>query len=91
MPLAGCIESYLGLLAEVRREFQAVDVALVIAYYDDGMDWVELNVCQPGFLFVHHYLMADRLVFVDIEVKNVNLKKSAWKEYFWSHYDTLEL
>lgn len=30
---------------------------------------------QLGLLFGHHWLLADGLIFVDVEVKNMNLKK----------------
>lgn len=68
-------EPYLGFLPEVRREFEAGDIASVITHYDDRIDGIKLNVCQLGLLFGHHWLLADSLIFVDVEVKNMNLKK----------------
>ncbi len=67
-------DSYLGFLAEVRWEFEAADVASVIAHYDDGMDGIKLNMSQLG-LFGHHSLLAESLIFADVEVKDMNLKK----------------
>lgn len=41
------------------------------------MDGIELNSSQLGLLFVHHLLLADGLMSVDAEVKNMNLKKTS--------------
>lgn len=60
---------------EVWREFQAGDLALVITYYDDRLGWIERDVSQLGLHFGPHLLLADGLIFVDVEVKNVNLKE----------------
>lgn len=68
-------DSYLGFLAEVRGEFEADDIASVIAHDDDRIDGIKLNVSQLRLLFGHHWLLADGLIFVDAEVKNMNLKK----------------
>lgn len=66
--------SYLGFLAEVGRQFEAGDAALVVAHDDDGVDGVELDVRQHGLLPGHHHLLADGLVLVDAEVKHVHLR-----------------
>lgn len=68
-------DSYLGFLAKVGGEFEAGDVASVIAHYDDRMDGVKLDASQLALLFGHHGRLADGLIFVDVEVKNMNLKK----------------
>lgn len=47
-------DSYLGFLAEVRGEFEAGDIASVIAHYDDRIDGIKLDVSQLGLLFGHH-------------------------------------
>lgn len=74
MHLPGWVWSYLGLLAEVGREFEAGDGALVIAHDDDGVDGVELDMCQHGLLPGHHHLLADGLVLVDAQVEHVHLQ-----------------
>lgn len=68
-------DSYLGFLAEVGGQFEAGDASLVVAHDDDRVDGVELDVRQHSLLPGHHHLLADGLVFVDAEVKNVNLRK----------------
>ena len=73
-----CIEitvPYLGFLPEVRREFEAGNIASVITHDDNGINGIKLYMSQLGILFGHHWLLADSLIFVDVEVKNVNLKK----------------
>lgn len=71
-------DSNLRLLAEVGREFEAGNIASVITHYDDRIDGIKLDVSQLGLLSGHHRLLADRLVFVDVEVKNVNLKNNPY-------------
>lgn len=66
--------SYLGFLAEVGRQFEAGDAALVVGHDDDGVDGVELDVRQHGLLPGHHHLLADGLVLVDAEVEHVHLQ-----------------
>lgn len=66
-------DSYLRCLAEVRGEFETGDRASVIAHDDYWIDGIKLNVSQLGLLFGHHLLLADCLIFVDVEVKNMNL------------------
>ena len=41
-------DSDLGFLAEVRGQFEAGDVASVVAHGDDGIDGVEFQVRQLG-------------------------------------------
>lgn len=65
---------YLGFLAEVGRQFEAGDAALVVGHDDDGVDGVELDVRQHGLLPGHHHLLADGLVLVDAEVEHVHLQ-----------------
>lgn len=46
---------------------------MVVPNDDDGMLRVELDVRQLGLLFGHHRLLANGLVFVDAQVKDVDL------------------
>lgn len=69
------LNPYLWLLPEVRGEFEASDIALVIPHYDDGIDGIKLNVSQLSLLFSHHWLLADSVIFVDAEIKHVNLEE----------------
>lgn len=73
--------AYLGFLAEVGRQFEAGDAALVVGHDDDGVDGVELDVRQHGLLPGHHHLLADGLVLVDAEVEHVHLQ--AGKRKMW--------
>lgn len=68
-----CKDSYLRFLAKVGGEFKTSDVAPVISNYDDRMDGVELDASRLC-LFCHHCLLANGLIFVDSEVKNMNLR-----------------
>ena len=79
--LATRSDSYLGFLAEVGGEFEAADVASVITHDDDRVDGIKLDVSQLGLLLGHDGLLADRLIFVDAEVKDVNLKKDEYVVY----------
>lgn len=69
---------YLGLLAEVGRQFEAGDAALVVAHDDDGVDGVELDVRQHGLLPGHHHLPADGLVLVHAQVEHMHLWAGGW-------------
>ena len=75
LSLATLWDSYLRYLAKVRGEFEAGYVASVIAHYDDRIDGIKFNVSQLGLLFGHHRLLTDGLIFVYVEVKNMNLKE----------------
>lgn len=68
------MSSYLRFLAQVGGKLETGDIASVIANYDDRMNGIKLNVSQLSLLLGHHLLLADSLVFVDAEVKNVNLE-----------------
>jgi len=47
-------------------------MASVIAHDDDGMDRIEFDVQEPGLLG-HHFLLAESLIFVDVQVEHMNL------------------
>ncbi len=54
-------------------------MAAVITHDDDGMDRVEFDVEELGLLG-DHFLLANSLIFVDVEVEHMDLRETEEEE-----------